>query len=1223
MASIILSAAGTALGAATGIPHGAALGARFGQAIGRMVDTSLLTPSRTLRPLQGPRLADLGVQSSTYGKMIPILYGMVRIGGNIIWSRPIKETVTTSTSSAGGKGGGGKVKQSSTSYSYSITLAIGICEGALEDVLRIWSDAKQLDLSQYTVRIYKGDETQLPDSIIQSFEGADRTPAHRGLAYVVFEDFPLGDFGNRIPNFTFEVKKKALYPDYNEEILEDMISGMVMIPGAGEFVYDTQVEYKIPGIQAGPNWSQQGNQQCINMHNPSGQANALLSLDQLEQTCPNVEWVSVVVTWFGNNMDAGACVIKPGVEYQTGAITSPDTWQSGGFTRSSAHQITLIEGSPQYGGTPDDGSILRYLDELKSRGYNVLFYPLIFMDVEGKPWRGDLTGSTSDVADFFTKTNGYNAFITHYADLVKEKIDAFVIGSELKGLTKVADTPGDYPAVNELINLAADVKAIVGSEVKVSYAADWSEYHHTDEGWYNLDPLWASSDIDFIGIDAYFPLTDTPQNGYDVEAVRAGWTAGEGYDWYYSDPERTVQSPLSPAYAWKNIDWFWNNTHVNPDALETPWVPQSKKVWFTEYGFPSVDGATNQPNVFYDPNSSNSAFPHYSRGRVDFRAQRVGLVATQQEWKDSEIVERMFVWTWDARPFPYWPDLISVWTDGENWKTGHWVQGKLGISSLAAIVSDLCQRSGLNPDDINVSQITDQVEGYIISAQQSIRDAIETLQLAFFFDTVESDNVLKFVPRGGVTVQSITEDHLVASQDQSEQFSIVRAQEIELPRRVNVVYLNRLQNYQSSTQYSQREVTNSRETITLDLPLVFADQIAKNIADVSLFSRWLGRTSYQFDLPIRYAALEPADIIQVTISGTVHRMRIVSTQLQVPAIIRVNAVAEDISAYDFYSAPGNRSELLLENQNLPVTDFELLDIPAFPTDDTDRGVLRMAAGGLSAGWIGAGVYRSDDGGANYGRLSDIPSASVMGTSIDILSSGPTAVFDEVNTVSVMLIGSGELQSVTEIAALNGANAALLGNEIIQFKTATLVEPGKYILSGLLRGRLGTEWAVAGHAAGERFVLLDGRVERQPMANNMIGLARHYKAVTFGDSLSNTAVETFSYTGIALKPYSPVHVQGARDGSGNLTISWTRRARLGGNWQDGIDVPLNELSEAYEVEILDAGSVVRTLSGVSSPTIIYTAAHQVADFGAAQSSVTAQIYQLSGIIGRGYPAEAVI
>ncbi|MFO0389903.1 MAG: glycoside hydrolase TIM-barrel-like domain-containing protein [Alphaproteobacteria bacterium] len=1227
MASIILSAAGSAAGTATGIPFANVIGSQIGRTIGGVIDNKLFGASGKHTHRNGPRLADLGVQTSTYGNMIPIVYGTVRIGGNIIWSRPIKElatTTTTSSSAGGGKGGGGKVTQSSTTYSYSITLAVGICEGPVDEVLRIWADAMQLDLSQYTLRVYHGNEEQLPDSLIQAFDGADNTPAYRGLSYVVFEDFPLEDFGNRIPNFTFEVQKKAQYPDFDGELLEETIKGITLIPGAGEFVYDTQVEYKIPGGNFGAGWQQQGEQAAINMHNPHGTANANLSLDQLERTCPNVEWVSVVVSWFGDSLDAGDCIIKPGVEYQTGAITSPDTWQVGSYTRSTARQITLVSGSPQYGGTPDDNSVLRLLNDLRTRGYNIMFYPMVFMDVSGKPWRGDITGTATEVADFFTKTNGYNAFINHYANLVDGKVEAFVIGSELKGLTKVTDTPGSYPAVDELVSLASDVKTTLGSSVKVTYAADWSEYHHTDGGWYNLDTLWASADIDVVGIDAYFPLSDAPQGKYDIQAVMDGWTEGEGYDFYYSDPARTIQVPLSAPYAWKNLAWFWENTHTNPDLSTTSWVPESKPIWFTEYGFPSVDGATNQPNVFFDPNSVSSALPYYSKGRVDFRAQRTGLMATEMKWQGSAMVERMFIWTWDARPYPYWPDLTSIWSDGAAWKTGHWVQGKLGISSLAAILVDLCKRSGLVEGDLNVSQVTDQVEGYVINNQLTIRNAIEILQQGYFFDTVESDGILKFISRAGAVSAEIPEADIVPDDngDASGLLNISRTQEIDLPKRVNVVYINRLYNYQNATQYSQREMTESRQILTLDMPIVFADQVAKTIADVTLFTEWISRTQYEFALPAKYMDIEPADILAVTVSGVTHRMRVTSVQILSHGLIRVSAVADDVSTYDFHTSPGQGSMQTTGNNTIPSTHLEILDIPAFPGNDTDKGIIRYAGAGVSAGWNGAAVYRSDDGGGSYNRVMDIVAPAVIGSAQNVLAAGTYHVFDDENMVTVSLLGSGELQSVTELAVLNGANAALLGSEIIQFKTATLIEPNKYTLSGLLRGRLGTEWAVGTHAISERFVLLNGSLASQSVPSSLIGLSRSYKSVTFGSTLSSAVAEDFTYGGVALKPYAPVHVTGSRDGSSNLTISWVRRTRLGGHWQDGVDVPLSETAEGYEVDIINGSNVVRTIT-TNTPSVVYSAAQQTTDFGSPQASVIVRVYQMSALVGRGYKAEVSV
>ncbi len=1223
MASILLTVAGSAIGAAVGGPVGAFIGSRIGQAFGSYTDSRLFGASGS-RHSEGPRLSDLTVQTSTYGKMIPITYGSVRIAGNMIWSRPIKEVETTTSSSAGGKGGGGKATQTSTTYSYYASFAIAICEGAINEVLRVWADAKQLDLSQGTYRIYKGTETQMPDSYIESFEGVGNTPAYRGLAYVVVEDFPLADYGNRIPNFTFEVKKKALLPDYQGESVENMIKSVTLIPGSGEFVYDTVSQTKIAGQDVGGNWVQQGLQEPINTHTPYGKSNALVALDQLKETLPNLEWVSVVVTWFGDDLDAGLCTIKPGVEYQTGATTSPSIWAVGTFTRSTARQITMVGSYPRYGGTPDDQSVIRLVAELRSRGYQVMFYPMFFMDVNGKPWRGKVTGSATDVSNFFTKANGYNAFITHYANLMVGKVDGFVIGSELIGLTKVSSGAGVYPAVNQLVSLAATVKSTLGSGVKVTYAADWSEYHHTDGGWYNLDPLWASPNIDMVGIDAYFPLHDAPQNGYDLTAPMNGWTSGEGYDWYYSDVARTIQAPLSAPYAWKNIAWWWNNTHTNPDSSTTAWTPQMKKIWFTEYGFPSTDGAINQPNVFYDPNSVDGAFPRFSKGRVDTRAQRQGLAATEAKWKNSTMIERRFVWTWDARPYPYWPDLTSVWTDGGQWIFGHWVQGKLGLSSLGAIIADICSRAGLSTGWIDVAKLTQPVEGFVIADMQSARSSIEQLQSAFFFDAVESDGLLKFTVRGGLPALTINEDQLVpdAASDSRRLLSITRAQELELPQRVVISYFNRIQNYQTGTQQSQRMVTASKDTFGLHLPVVLSDQQARMIADQHMQTQWMERQRFSFDVSTRYIHLEPTDVVRVIENTITYTLRIISTQFDASGVLRIKAVAEEPSLYDVYAKPTGSGSLLAETPVVTATNLQLLDIPALPSDPNDKAMIRVATSGKASGWRGAIIYRSDDGGSSYARWLDSTLTATMGNAITVLASGVSTVFDEINNVTVVIAGETTLSSATEIAVLNGANLALIGDELIQFKTVTLIEPGKYQLSGLLRGRLGTEYAVGTHVAGERFVFLDPSIVKETFVSSLLGLSRHYKPVTIGATLGSTTAQQFTYTGKSLKPYSPVHISGTRDGSNNLTITWVRRSRLGGAWLDGADVPLNEESERYEIDIIKLGAPVRTLTS-TTPTVAYSAANQTTDFGSVQSSVLVNIYQMSALVGRGYVGIATV
>ena len=546
MASIVLSTIGQAVGSATGVPFGGQIGALLGSAFGG-------SNKKSKQTYEGARLETLAVQTSTYGRMIPITFGTVRISGNVIWSLPIREvSTTTTTTQSGGKGGGSRSASStSTIYSYYTTLAVAICEGAISNVDRVWADSQLLDFSQGTYRVYKGSDSQLPDTLIESYEGVGGTPAYRGLAYIVIEDFPLADFGNRIPNFTFEVTRRTSQLDADDTPVESLVTSVMLIPGSGEFVYDTVTNYKYGGTEAGGVFTQSGYQTSINQHTAEGKANALVALDQLQQTFPNLQWVGVVVNWFGTAMDIAACDIWPCVEYQSGGTTAPNGWSVAGLDRGSARQIGSDSGKIRYGGTPDDGSIVRLLTELRARGLKIFLYPQLLMDVAGKPWRGNLTGAASSVNTFFTKSRGYNDFILHYANLGAGLIDAFAIGTEMRDLTKVTSSTGVFPSVSQFVSLASTVKSMLGSSVKVTYAADWSEYHHTDGGWYHLDPLWSSASIDVVGIDAYFSLSNAVQTGYDVAALRAGWTSGEDYDFYYTDSTRTTTASLSPAYASK------------------------------------------------------------------------------------------------------------------------------------------------------------------------------------------------------------------------------------------------------------------------------------------------------------------------------------------------------------------------------------------------------------------------------------------------------------------------------------------------------------------------------------------------------------------------------------------------------------------------------------------------------------------------------------------------
>ena len=224
MATLVLQAAGAAVGSLFG-PFGAAAGRALGALAGYAVDSALFGESRTR---EGSRLADLEPQTSREGAAIPRVYGRVRISGQVIWATRFEEVASDSRDS-GGKGGASGT--TTRTYSYYANFAVGLCEGPVARIGRVWADGKPFDLSTCTCRFYSGDEAQDVDSLIAAKQGA--APAYRGTAMIVFERLALEDFGNRIPQLSFEVIRPV-------DGVERDISAVTLIPGSTEFGYDPE-----------------------------------------------------------------------------------------------------------------------------------------------------------------------------------------------------------------------------------------------------------------------------------------------------------------------------------------------------------------------------------------------------------------------------------------------------------------------------------------------------------------------------------------------------------------------------------------------------------------------------------------------------------------------------------------------------------------------------------------------------------------------------------------------------------------------------------------------------------------------------------------------------------------------------------------------------------------------------------------------------------------------
>jgi hypothetical protein len=871
---------------------------------------------------------------------------------------------------------------------------------------------------------------------------------------------------------------------------------------------------------------------------------------------------------------------------------------------------------------------------------------------------------------------GYRRMVLHYARLCQMAggVDGFLVGTELRGITQVRSNTGNtFPAVTQLITLANDVRSIVGAGTKIGYAADWSEFHSYRPGnevRFNLDPLWASTNIDFIGIDNYLPLSDwrdgsghldyDPANGitspYVMSYLQDNVEGGEYFDWYYaSDADRTnqVRTPISDGthgkpwvFRQKDIRSWWSNSHVNRNASgvetggATAWVPQSKPIWFTEFGCPAVDKGPNQPNVFYDPKSSEGAFPYFSNGTRDDLIQRRYLEAMLTYWRDNsptsgvygdKMVDptNMFVWTWDARPYPEFPFRSDVWADTENWRLGHWLTGRLGIVPLALLVQELSVLGGLQVSDVDVSGLYGSaavVRGYVLDKVMSSREMIEPLMTAYNFDGFESGGTVKYSLKTNSTVIPITVDDLVSTDRDPGGYSITRTQETELPKIVKLSFYDEERDYEQASTDGRKGVGNSLNTSNVELALVLDIGYARSLADIIIHQAWTAREQAELALPPSLLRVDPGDVIQLPIKGRSFNLRVNS--IEAGEYRRAEAATFDESVYaelDYSGGSGQTGQIAVYGRSIVV----FMDLPLLTGQEVRPWAPRVVA--YQTPWPGAvNVFEDDDAGG-FNLDTQITTPSMIGELVAPLHSGPTGVWDNGNSIFIDVYSDEQLLSTTDLAVLNGANSIAVRNpeggwEIVQFVNATLLAPRRYQLTRLLRGQLGTETQMRDPIpVGSRVVLIDQSFMRAiDQTQAAIGVTNTFRygpaPLPIGDPIYQEVTGTFQ--GAGLRPYAPVQHRAVRGGSG-VTLSWLRRTRFGGDGWGAADAPLNEEAEAYEVEVLNGSTVVRTLTGLTTNSVLYSTANELADFGSAQTSLTFRVYQMSATIGRGSPGEATV
>lgn len=561
-----------------------------------------------------------------------------------------------------------------------------------------------------------------------------------------------------------------------------------------------------------------------------------------------------------------------------------------------------------------------------------------------------------------------------------------------------------------------------------------------------------------------------------------------------------------------------------------------------------------------------------------------------------------------------------------SYRTGTWTWryldrvGNAGVT-LSTVVDDVSEWCGLN--DADTTALTQTIAGYSVT-HGSGKDMISPLLDIHDVDARPHDFGVQFVARGSAASGTLLTEDFVREGD-SARYSVSIVQDTDLPARVTVDFADINFEQQTNTVISQRPSstvdTNREETIDLTTYAAVASD-AQQLSDRRFRRIWNERERTSLSMTAMQLAMEPGDVKTLSLDGVTRTARLDRMTLQ-GSVLACEFVRDDPSLAVLNGASGAE----IEGRDPEVIFVAaackgfVLDIPLLDdAHDLTLPQYYFGAGPYGTGdWAGATIFETDADGDELVSWNTIGSGTKTpwGYANETLPNANPNLWDRGNSINVnLLYGTPTSATEAQIDADTELNLALIGDELIQFTTATLESDGTYTFSGFKRGRRGTEWACADHGAGETFILLSA-MEREGYGLSDIGVADTFKAQSVGrDPTAATAINV-TPVGNTLKPYAPCRFRASLDsGTGDWTFTWVRRTRVGGAWIGGTTIPLSETSEEYELVIPTSGTARTIVSATQTAT--WTSAMQTTDYGAPQTSLPANIavYQVSDEVGRG-------
>lgn len=528
-----------------------------------------------------------------------------------------------------------------------------------------------------------------------------------------------------------------------------------------------------------------------------------------------------------------------------------------------------------------------------------------------------------------------------------------------------------------------------------------------------------------------------------------------------------------------------------------------------------------------------------------------------------------------------------------------------------------------------LSGLTKPVRALALSQVSSTRSALEVLQKCWHFECSATDK-LRLRPRSATPVARIPFVDLgfgSSAGGLDDPLAIRMGNDLEMPAQIALTYPNMAGDYNADSQFSDRLISGQQSTQTMQVPVGMLPAEAKGVADALLMDAVAGLQSTTLSVPLKYAFVEPGDVVEaVAQDGRIYRLR-VQTRKDQGIWLELECKLDDVGALDSAAITDEGYITVQDPASMPDTILHALDVPLLRDADDQPGFYLAAAPDSinvdTDQWKGANVASSWDD-VDYTSLLSILEAATVGEALTVLpawSGGP--VFDEASVLQVEMLG--QLSSTNRGAMLldETVNALLVGDEVVRFRNAELVDADEdrgrytYQLTGFIRGFRGTEWAMGGHAAGERCVLLNRSVRRVNTQLNELQVQRWLKATTVGKYITDVQPQTFSDTGRALKPFAPAGLRALREEGVGVHLSWQRRTRLSYRYA-GVSpsVPLGEATERYRVQVFADDLLLRTVM-LTQPSYDYTAVMAVDDGLASGERVRFEVCQLSESVGAGY------